>query len=182
MKSRRSVRDFENKPVPEDLINKLLLAFDSAPQAGGNRGRRCLMIDNPRVIADLAERGHTAYQDWLKKISSPLIRETLEEYGANFFWFKNAPLLAVSIIRRPPAFLAEDYIAQEAGLIWGGHFSASMAVMSLLLAAASLGLGACCLGGPLIVPKALESILGLNGREQISLLAALGYPNSPQNP
>jgi nitroreductase len=51
-----------------------------------------------------------------------------------------------------------------------------MAIQALLLAAVTLGLGGCCLGGPLMAPEEVEPLLGLGPREQISLVAALGHP------
>ncbi|MDR1395660.1 MAG: nitroreductase family protein [Deltaproteobacteria bacterium] len=179
MAQRRSVRVFEDRPVAASDISALLKAFDSAPQAGGDRGRRCLMITDPARISELAAAGKQGYQKWLARTESPLIRSELEQYGANFFWFERAPLLAVSAVRRPPAFLQETF-GQEAELFWGGHLSAAMAMEALLLAAEALGLGACCLGGPMIVRAELEGLLGLGRREQISLLAAAGYPKGPE--
>jgi nitroreductase len=89
--------------------------------------------------------------------------------------------LAAAVVRQTPAFLREA-AGDEASLIWGGHLSAAMGLLAALLAAEALGLGGCCLGGPLMAKEALEGELGLKGREEISLMAAFGYPEAAGDP
>jgi nitroreductase len=108
-------------------------------------------------------------------MSSAFIREEMLDYGKNFFWFKDAPALAVITCRSPPPFL-EKTMGEKAALLWGGELSAAMAAFALLLAAESLGLGACCLTGPLSVWREMETRLAIPAREHLVLLAALGFP------
>jgi nitroreductase len=133
------------------------------------------MLTDPGLIAGLAASGREAYRDWLSSIDSPAVRDGLADYGSNFFWFDAAPVLALSVIRRPPAFLMEA-AGPEAELVWGGHLSAAMAIEAALLAAVALGLGGCCLGGPLAVGPEMGRFLGLGRRERLSLMAVFGYP------
>jgi nitroreductase len=63
----------------------------------------------------------------------------------------------------------------KAALLWGGELSAAMAAFALLLAAQTLGLGACCLTGPLSVWREMEARLDLPKHDTLVLLAALGY-------
>ncbi|MDR1085872.1 MAG: nitroreductase family protein [Deltaproteobacteria bacterium] len=175
--ARRSVREFQSEPVDSSDILKLTEAFDSAPQAGGQRGRKVIMLDDQKEIALFAETARRAYGKRLSGLESQAVREGMSEYGANFFWFKNAPLLAVSVIRRPPLFF-QEFGGPAAELLWGGHLSAAMAIESLLLAAVSLGLGGCCLGGHLFAAAEIEAFLGLSQNSQISLMAALGRVKS----
>jgi nitroreductase len=63
----------------------------------------------------------------------------------------------------------------KAALLWGGELSAAMAAFALLLAAQTLGLGACCLTGPLSVWREMEARLDLPKHDALVLLVALGY-------
>lgn len=174
MSLRRSIRVFAAQPVSESIKRELLAAFDSAPVASGDKARRRLIFPEPELIKRLAETGLRAYEKWLATVESPAIAEALRSYGSNFFWFGAAPLLAVAVVKKAPAFLA--CFGPKADLVFGAHFSAAMGLEAALLAATSLGLGGCCLGGVIVVAKELGDLLGLSAKEEISLMAAFGYP------
>ena len=61
-------------------------------------------------------------------------------------------------------------------LISGEPLSVAMAVQNLLLAAQALGLGACVLTGPLLVPEVFAAELSLPVGHEINCLVALGHP------
>jgi nitroreductase len=132
------------------------------------------MISDREVIRLLAEKGQQAYLAFLSSIESPFLKEAMDNYGQNFFWFSEAPLIAAAVVRCPPSFL-DTFCGPEAALFWGGHLSAAMGIENLLLMAPALGLGGCCLGGPLIVRTALAELLNFGPREELSLIAALGF-------
>ena len=177
MGQRRSTRVFADRPVSQDVRRKLGQAFDSAPIAGGDGARRRLIFADHLLTKRLAVAGAKAYDEWLTQLESPGLAAEMRAYGSNFFWFAAVPLLAVTIVRRPPAFLAT--LGPKAELAFGAHLSAAMGLEAMLLAATSLGLGGCCLGGILGVAAELASFFGLGSREEISLMAAFGYPHEP---
>jgi nitroreductase len=170
---RHSCRSFASYPVSDTALQKLSEAFALAPQAGGDRNLHCQFITDRAAIRSLAERGQEAFAVFCQSIASPFIREETERYGKNFFWFGEAPVLAVVTGRKTPAFL-EKSAGHKASLIWGGELSAAMASFGLLLAAEAIGLGACCLTGPLAVWREMESLLGISERDMLILLIALG--------
>jgi nitroreductase len=52
-----------------------------------------------------------------------------------------------------------------------------------MLAAHALGIGSCCITGPLAAQEALRKLLGLGRRRKIVCLVALGYPaEEPEAP
>jgi len=173
LRSRHSCRSFAPDPVDEKALQNLAAAFVLAPQAGGNRNLRCRFITDRNAIRNLAERGRAFSAAFYQSISSPFIREETARYGENFFWFDEVPVLAVVTCRRAPAFL-EKSVGHKAPLLWGGELSAAMSAFSLLLAAETIGLGACCLTGPLVVWREMEELLNIPGREALTLLIALG--------
>jgi len=175
---RHSCRSFAPDPVDEKTLQSLSDAFDLAPQAGGKRNLNCRFITDRIVIRDLAERGQEAFDAFCRGIQVPPIRREIEIYGENFFWFSEVPVLAVVSCRKTPTFLTEA-VGQKGALIWGGELSAAMASFSLLLAAESVGLGACCMTGSLIAWREMEKVLNIPKRDTLILLIALGHKKTP---
>jgi nitroreductase len=180
LERRHSCRSFAPEPVDEKALQSLSDAFTLSPQAGGKGGRdlRCRFITDRAVIRNLAERGQKAFDAYCQDILSPFVREETARYGKNFFWFVDVPVLAVISGRKVPSYL-EKSVGHKAPLIWGGELSAAMASFGLLLAAETIGLGACCLTGPLIVWHEMEALLGIAKRDSLILLIALGHKTAP---
>ncbi|MDR2881923.1 MAG: nitroreductase family protein [Azoarcus sp.] len=179
LESRHSCRSFAPDPVDEKALQSLSDAFALAPQAGGGgrRGIQCRFVTDRAAIRNLAKRGQEAFIAFCQSIPSPFVREQTARYGENFFWFGEAPALAVVSCRKVPVFL-EKLAGDRAHRIWGGELSAAMASFSLLLAAETIGLGACCLTGPLVMWHEVEGLLGISKRDTLILLIALGYPQA----
>jgi len=175
LESRHSCRSFAPDPVDGKALEDLSDAFAHAPQAGGgNRHLQCRFITDQTTIRDLAARGQEAFFAFCQSIPSLFVREETARYGENFFWFGEVPILAVVTCRKAPVFL-QQLAGQKAPLIWGGELSAAMSSFSLLLAAETVGLGACCLTGPLIVWQEMEELLNIPKRDSLILLIALGH-------
>jgi len=174
LQSRHSCRSFAPDPVDEETLQRLAEAFVLAPQAGGNRHLLCRFITDRATIQGLAARGQEAFTAFCQSIPSPFVREETARYGENFFWFHEVPVLAVVTCRNAPTFLRQ-LAEHKAPLIWGGELSAGMSSFSLLLAAEALGLGACCLTGPLIMWREMEAFLKIPKRDSLILLIALGH-------
>lgn len=52
---RRTVRSFDPKPIPEELLNELLLAGRYAPSAMGLQGRHFTVIQNRDLMRDIVD-------------------------------------------------------------------------------------------------------------------------------
>ena len=171
--SRRSCRGFAPEALESPVLEALHAAFALAPQAGGGRNLTCSFITDRAHIQELANAGAAAFAALCEGMPSSFIREEMIRYGENFFWFGAAPALAYVTCRKAPAFL-QDAAGEKASSLWGGELSGAMASFSLMLAAESLGLGACCLTGPLAVWRIMEERLAVPQRECLVLLLALG--------
>ena len=66
---RRSIRKFEPQPVPQEVVDRLVEATLSAPSSRNSHSTHLMVIDNPELIARMAE---------------------MRDYGSSFM--KNAPL------------------------------------------------------------------------------------------
>jgi nitroreductase len=174
LQARHSCREFAPRPLETGMLEALEAAFSQAPQAGGARHLACTFITDADTIRELADAGRRAFAGLCNEIPSAFAREETRRYGENFFWFADAPALAVVTCRKPPAFLRVA-MGDKAALLWGGELSGAMAAFALLLAAQTLGLGACCLTGPLIVWREMETRLAIPKHDNLVLLAALGH-------
>jgi len=98
--------------------------------------------------------------------------------------FAGAPVLLVACHQRPVSVSGAllDGLRHPT-LVSGEPLSVAMAAQNLLLAAHSLGLGACVLTAPLLVEDALAPLLGVPAGFDVTCLVALGYPDeSPAAP
>jgi len=174
LRARHSCRAFSPRALDARTLDALRAAFALAPQAGGGRDLACSFVTERAAIEDLAACGARAFAGLCATLPSTFIREEMTRYGENFFWWRDAPALAFVTCRKPPVFLAQA-MPDKAAALWGGELSAGMAAFALLLAAESLGLGACCLTGPLAVWREMETRLGVGGRDELVLMMALGH-------
>jgi nitroreductase len=55
IRTRRSVRKYRDQPVPEELVQKLLAAAMNAPSARNGQPWQFVVIDDGRMLADVAE-------------------------------------------------------------------------------------------------------------------------------
>ncbi|GEM_PF-45221 len=113
IKARRSVRSYKEKPVPDDLVEKMLDAARWAPTGGNIQPWRFIVVKD-RTLLDL-----------LKKVSPG--------------YLGNAPLAIVICSDKEHSYkvggqLAKDYLTIA---------DCSMAAASITLAAHALGLGTC---------------------------------------
>ncbi len=53
--SRRSIRRYEDRPVPEELVRKLLAAASSAPSARNQQPWQFVVIDDRQMLGEIAE-------------------------------------------------------------------------------------------------------------------------------
>jgi nitroreductase len=118
----------------------------------------------------------------LDKKQTGAVQEALEKYTKNFDWFSHAPALIVVSAKRPETFLS-DLLGEAADDVAGTEISAAMAAQNLMLAAHAMGVGSCCITGPLAAQEALKELLGFSQRRKIVCLITLGYPaEEPEAP
>jgi nitroreductase len=114
LRDRRSVRRYESRPVPKEIISKLIDAAESAPSAGNLRARKYVAVTRKETARALA----------------------IAAYGQS--QVENAPLLIVvcADVDRSSSRYGDRgslYAIQDA----------DAAIMCLLLAAHGMGIGAC---------------------------------------
>lgn len=153
--ARRSVRKYLPQPVNRDTMQVILDCGINAPNGQNKQSWAIRIVDNPEFINGLTE---------VYKKANPKVAE-----DPNFRnMFRNAP--TVVFIANDTAY---DFSQVDCGLL--GE--------NMVLSAWSMGIGSCCLGGPIRFmktdPGAAEYLKRLNIPEGYDLLycIAFGYPD-----
>jgi nitroreductase/NAD-dependent dihydropyrimidine dehydrogenase PreA subunit len=190
---RRSVRNFQDKPVPESLIRRVLEAGRFAPSAGNCQPAKFVVITDKKMIKEIEEgiigaAGEllTTYLDE-EKVKNVLV----PEYEANpmpGLYDLRFMLGGVSAIvqRTLPVFLNAPVvilIACDKRAIMGPDLAAGICGQNMNIVANSLGIRACWLGFALLIEKipSLKEKLGVKPPFTIISAMVLGYPRFKQD-
>lgn len=152
LRSRRSVRAYQGRPVEREKLEELAEAFRIAPSASNQQPWRIIFVD------DLELKDRVAGATYGKAIAF------------NRF-ARGAPVLAVVVIE-PPRMLNKIGAAlqgREYPLIDIG-----IAAAQLALRVADLGLGTCILGW--FDERKIKKALGIPAARRVGLVVTIGYP------
>jgi nitroreductase len=119
------------------------------------------------------------------------MRDGFETYSGHFMNFNHAAALMVPLYRASVglsgmldgAATHEDRQLFQDFEYHSALLSVGLAIQNILLLAEELGIGACCLTGPLIAKNKLEKCFSIPVGWQIAALIMLGYADEvPKNP
>lgn len=163
---RRSVRRFTREEVSPQELQAILEAGCAAPYGGFEPPVRLVVVRSRSVRERLAKAEKEGVdREWKDKPE--------EERYWNLF-FARAPVL-VAVLFKPTSVGGFDARFEERI----GLCSAACAIQNMLLAASSLGLGACIAGPMPEAKEAFEDILGAEPPWEFAALTALGRPAEP---
>lgn len=163
---RRSIREYEDKPVPKDMLELIVKAGSYAPSAMDVQPWHFTVVQNAAVIARVTET--------MKKVcKTEGIPEFVSEHVSSPEYTVNygAPVLIIISGTRSHALSA---------------LACALAAENMMLASYALGLGSCWINQPSTltnVPefRALLSELGVPPEYDVCASLCLGYP-SEANP
>ena len=153
--ARRSVRQYLDKPVEHELLEVVVRAGINAPSGMNRQPWIVRVVEDQQLIADVTEIYKQENPDQVKR----------DAHFKNMF--RNAPNL---ICVCTPAK-------------GGGEVDAGLLGENMMLAAQSLGLGTCCLGGPVRFLLANEKCkffldrLDIPEDYKLNYIIAIGYPD-----
>jgi len=162
---RRSVRSYEDKPVPKDVLQTLLDCANEAASGMNTQPWRFVVVQDEclkKKLVTTAVPNSLKYLEPIKQINPQrweLIGKRYEELPDPVYYSAPAIIFVLG---------AGSYAAE----------SCSLACANIMLAAKSLGLGSCWVKlGSLVTdnPEIVEA-LGLTGDEQIFGPILVGYP------
>lgn len=136
---RKSVRAYEDRPVPGHVVEKIIEAGQWAPNAGqqiGLRGLQLLPVEYPFQISVITNKG-------LRRKINDRVLETMNRVG-NVFARQRASLPEYQPLFGAPAVVLLS--GPDQGV--PGAVNAALVAENMLIAATALGLGSCYLGSP----------------------------------
>jgi len=172
--TRRSIRRYEPRPVPTQLIERLLEAAIRAPSAHNRQPWRFAVVEKEATKRELAAAmGERLRADLAADGLSPEFIE--RDAGRSYSRISGAPALIVACMTLADMDDYPDERRSRNEFIMAAQ-SVAMAGQNMLLAAHALGLGACWLCGPLFCPNTVRRTLALPDDWQPQGLVTLGYP------
>ena len=153
--ARRSVRQYLNKPVEHDKLAAVVRAGINAPSGMNRQPWIIRVVENQELIAQVTE----------------VYKQEKPDQVARDPNFKN-------MFRNAPNLICVCTPAKG-----GGELDAGLLGENMMLAAQSLGLGTCCLGGPVRFLLANEKCrffldrLDIPEDYKLNYIIAIGYPD-----
>ena len=151
--TRRSTRAFQQLPVQQPLLEKIVEAGRYAPSASNRQLWHFTVVTNPQKLDQLADAARIA------------LREGGRELPDDFYCTYHAPVLILVTFPKDHAFLKED---------------GACALQNIFLAAHALGLGSCWINqfgatcNHPLVRKALTDV-GIPEDHAVCACAAIGH-------
>lgn len=146
IKTRRSVRDFLDNPIPNNILTDILTAGQLAPSCQNKQCWRYIVVKDKKIINKLA-------------LHSGII-------GKVNFFIKNAPIIIVAVANpKDSCYLNEQhYYLVDVGISF----------QQMMLTAWNYGIGSCWLAA--FNEKKVKDILDVPYNYRIIALSPFGYP------
>jgi len=186
IKERRSIREFTDTKISNEEINILIDAARYAPSNNNRQPWKFIIIKNNQIKSSLAEAVNTRIHLIDETIEDNEVRTLFNDYKDYLLFFARAPILIVALYKTSPFLLNQMCTKARPkefdNALSSELISVSMAIQNLLLAAHSLGLGACCTTAPLLLASAeMKIILKIAPPFEIAALIPIGrYAHPPE--
>ena len=184
--SRRSIRNFKEKQVPRELLEKIVEAISFAPPGFTPLTLELTVVNNRELISQAVPLVAGMYNSLIKITGSPAGRFMLKRMAGRDTYKVLADHVLPLMKLRMPGLKAgtEDSIAHGAPAMILFHSNQNnedvfIALAYGLLAAHSLGLGACAIG---LIPPAVErnselrKMFRIPAQNRVIGAMVLGYP------
>lgn len=171
--TRRSIRRYQTRRVPRELIDRALDAARWAPSAHNRQPWRFVVIERAETKHTLATKmGERLRADMERDgVASEIIEADVTRSYARI---TNAPVVLVVCATLREMDTYPDSRRQRAEQTMAIQ-STAMAVQNLMLAAHASGLGTCWLCAPLFAPDIVRDTLKLDADWEPQALITLGY-------
>jgi F420 biosynthesis protein FbiB-like protein len=174
IRGRRSVRRYAVRPVPADLVDKLLEAAHWAPSAHNRQPWRFVLLNDLALRRRLAESMAASWQaDLLVDGADAAV--VSRRAASSIERITRAPLAILPCLDLDSLDRYPDPQRQQREWQMGVQ-SVALACQNLLLAAQQHGLAACWMCAPIFCPDLVQAILDLPPTLEPQAMLTIGYP------
>lgn len=162
--ARRSVRNFTDSRVPNEVIGEILRAGTYAPTATNQQPWRFVVIRNRELIKRLGQRAKQLWVELYSDTTDPRLASLVKTMSRpDMDVFYGAPALVL-------VFAAPGSLH--------GEVDCALAAENMMLAARSLGVGSCWIGLSMVVGSDRELMreIGVPDGHQLVAPLIFGYP------
>jgi len=187
IKTRRSIRKFQDKPVPEDLLMKALELATWAPNGGNKQMWRFLIVTNRELIQKMGDAVKSKTELMASWPEAKQFGDTLAKWRQTSDFFRGAPV-CIAVLMGKYSSVADqilrargetDPIAREIRF-WRETGKSSLqstaaAITYICLFLHYFGLGTTWMAGPLQAKKEIEQLLHVPPEWDFVGLIPTGY-------
>ncbi len=194
-RTRRSIRRFQDKPVPEAHLLRALELATWAPNGGNQQAWRFLIVTNRELIRKMGDAVKAKTELMASWPEAKQFEETVARWRKSSDFFRGAPLCIVVLMGKYSSIADQilqargetDPIARE---IRSYRETGKSSLQSVAAATSYLclflhyfGLGTTWMSGPLQAKKEIEQLLDVSPEWDFVDLIPVGYPvETPKTP
>jgi coenzyme F420-0:L-glutamate ligase / coenzyme F420-1:gamma-L-glutamate ligase len=172
IKERRSVRTYQSRTVPHELIEQVLVAAGWAPSAHNAQPWRFIVLADESVKRELAE---AMAESWAADMAKDGLKIEADKRKVRVERFATAPVLILACLTMDGMMEFSDEKRQNSERDLAMQ-SLGAALQNLLLAAHAKGLGACWFCAPGFCKETVRKVLKIPDEVEPEALIAMGYP------
>lgn len=179
VKNRRSIRKFENREIPEDVLKEVLEDALWAPSGMNRQNWDVLVVrgeKKEKLLEVIAGAGTFLKPRLEKNFPEKMVNITLQFFrklgGAPVILLVYMPRIYVEF--RPEMSNLERYRIEHDRLV--NLLGAGALIQNILLLAQARGLGTCWMTGPKYVEDQINEFLEIQDKELVSVIP-IGYPD-----
>ena len=173
LRGRRSIRSYEDRPVPADLLERVLDAARHAPSPHHSVPWRFAVLVGSEAKARLAEAMGERWRADLTGDGVPA--DQIEaEVAKSHRRLTRAPVVLVGCLYLDPLDEYPDPARRRAEELMAAH-SLGTALQNVMLAAHANGLASCWMCAPVFCPEVVRDAVGLDRALIPHALITLGY-------
>ena len=183
MRKRRSVRRYSERRVSRMILDQLFEAARWAPSNWNSQPWKFIVSDSEELNKRIMHRLRSRAEDGLKDSQKDDVLDPMIHHCVRFFApLDESPVLVAACYRphsvRLDAVLADYFDDESGGTAWNPNLlSLGMATQNLLLAAHTMGLGACFHSGPVpMLRSEIHELLDLPTRLELAGIVTIGWP------
>jgi nitroreductase len=166
IKTRRSIRDYQDKEIPNEIIKEIIDAGIYAPNGLNFQTWLFVVVRDKGILKQISDYSKPV----LLKMMEGSTQEQAQQYIKNlkddtYDLFHNAPVLVI-------------VFGEETSDM--SSYDCSMCALNMMLAAHAMGIGSCWIGGASVLQQNRELIQDLNVPEGYKVVAPVifGYPRT----